>query len=66
MKKFIKITTRRSEDGAILRSWINIEEIDYLSQNSITQEGNNEGTCVLSDGKKIEIVDFNATIDSLN
>jgi len=64
MKKFIKITTRK--DDAIVRSWIDADKIVQLSQNSITQEGQNEGTIVFADGTKITIIAFNETIDSLN
>lgn len=64
MKKFVKITSR--EEDAIVISWIDADWIVQLSQNSITQGGNNEGTCVFADGKTISIIDFNATIDSLN
>jgi hypothetical protein len=64
MKKFVKITTRK--DDAIIRTWLDIEEIDYLRQNSITQDGVNEATCVLKNGDVIEIIAFNETLDSLN
>jgi hypothetical protein len=64
MKKFVKITTRAEE--AIIRTWIDVEEIDYLTQNSITQQGLNEGTCVLKNADVIQIIAFNETIDSLN
>jgi hypothetical protein len=64
MRKFVKITTRK--DDAIIRTWIDVEEIDYLSQNSITQEGLNEGTCVLKTSEVIQLIAFNQTIDSLN
>jgi hypothetical protein len=65
MKKFVKITTR-SEDGAIVRSWIDAEKIIQLSQDSGTQAGNNEGTCIFNDGIVIPIITFNETLDSLN
>jgi len=64
MKKFIKITTRK--DDATVRSWIDADRIVQLWQNSITQEGQNEGTAVLADGTTISIIAFNETIDSLN
>lgn len=64
MKKFIKITTR-TEEG-IVRSWIDADKIVQLSQNSVTQAGDNEGTCVFSDGKTIPLITFNETLDSLN
>lgn len=64
MKKFIKITTREGE--AIVRRWYNVEDIESLSQNSITQQGANEGTCYFVDGYSIDIIAFNETIDSLN
>jgi hypothetical protein len=64
MKKFVKITTRVEE--AIIRTWIDVEEIDYLNQNSITQASQNEGTCVLKNAEVIQLIAFNETIDSLN
>lgn len=64
MKKFIKVTTRKGE--SIVRSWIDADKIVQLSQNSITQEGQNEGTLVFADGTTIAIIAFNETIDSLN
>jgi hypothetical protein len=69
MKKFVKITTRK-EDGTIFRTWIGTDEIIQISQNSL-QEGNNEGTIIFDNGisksgTKIEIIDFNATIESLS
>lgn len=64
MKKFIKITTR--DGGIIYRSWIDAENIMELCQNSTDEAANNEGQCILKDGSEFEIVDFNATIDSLN
>lgn len=69
MKKFVKITTREGE--AILRSWIDINTIIELRQNSITQQGSNEGTLVFysEDWRKnqeIDIISFDETIDSLN
>ncbi len=64
MKKFVKITTRK--DGAIVRSWIDSDKIVQLSQNSVTQAGDNEGICVFADGTTIPVIDFNATIESLS
>ena len=69
MRKFVKITTR--EGDAIIRSWICINQIVSLYQNSITQQGNNEGSLVYYDydtqkDKEIEIINFSETIDSLN
>jgi hypothetical protein len=65
MKKFVKITTR-FPDGSIQRTWIGQQEILQLTQNSVTQGGENEGTCELIDGEIIDIIDFNATIESLS
>lgn len=65
MKKFIKITTR-NEGGSIVRAWIDADKIVQLSQDSITQAGYNEGTCIFNDGTVISVIDFNETIDSLN
>lgn len=64
MKKFIKITTR-TEDGGIVRSWIDQEQVAQLSQD-IPQQGNNEATCRFVDGSIIELITFNETLDSLN
>ncbi len=69
MKKFIKITTR--EGDAIIRSWVDLELVIQLSQNSITQQGLNEGTLVfynldMCKNQEIDIISFNETIDSLN
>jgi hypothetical protein len=64
MKKFIKITTR-SEDGNIVRSWIDQEIVAQLSQ-TIQQQGNNEATCRFVDGEIIELITFNETLDCLN
>jgi hypothetical protein len=63
MKKFIKITTR--DGDSIIRSWIDIDSIDYLKQNS-AEEGRNEGACRFIDGTVIPIIAYNETIDSLN
>lgn len=68
MKKFVKITTR--EGDAIIRSWVDIDIIVELHQNSITQQGNNEGTLIyyddeIKDNKQINIINFGDTIDSL-
>ncbi len=64
MKKFIKVTTRKGE--SIVRSWIDADKIVQLSQNSITQGGENEGTLVFADGTTIQIIAFDQTINSLN
>lgn len=64
MKKFILITTRDGE--AIIRNWVSADSIVQLSQNSITEAGQNEGTCVFQDGTKIAIIAFDQTINSLN
>lgn len=68
MKNFVKITTRQGE--AIIRSWVPSDKVIRLTQNSITQQGNNEGTLEYDNGtslgKEIDIIAFNETIDSLN
>lgn len=64
MKKFILITTREGE--AIIRSWIDADEITQLTQNSITQQGKNEGTCRFYNGATIDIISFDETISSIN
>lgn len=64
MKKFIKITTRQGE--AYIKNWITSDTVLQLVQNSITQEGKNEGTCIFTDGTTVEIISFNETIESLN
>ncbi len=64
MKKFILITTRDGE--AIIRNWVSADSIVQLSQNSITEASQNEGTCIFQDGLKISIIAFDQTINSLN
>ncbi len=64
MKKFILITTRDGE--AIIRNWVSADSIVQLSQNSITEASQNEGTCIFQDGSKISIIAFDQTINSLN
>jgi hypothetical protein len=68
MKRFIKITVREGE--AIIRKWILAEGVIEISQNSITEQGRNEGTLVFDNGafksEEIKIINFNETIDSLN
>ena len=63
MKKFIKITVR-NEDGGIVRSWIDQEQVAQLSQDT-QQQGDNEGTCRFVDGSILELITFNETLDSL-
>lgn len=63
MKKFIIIITRKGD--AIVRNWVDADKIVQFTQNSITQQGQNEGTCVFADGTTIDIIAFNETIDSL-
>jgi hypothetical protein len=65
MSHFVKLTTR-NEDGAYVRTWLDQDSIKELSQNSATQAGNNEGTCVLVDETVIQLIAFNETLDSLN
>jgi hypothetical protein len=65
MKKFVKITTRNS-DGSYRRDWVDINLIVQLSQNSNEEAGNNEGTLETTNGAKMSIIDFNATIESLS
>lgn len=64
MKKFVKITTR-NQDGSIVRSWIDQEQVSQLSQHT-QQQGDNEGTCRFVDGSILELIAFNETLDSLN
>ncbi len=64
MKKFILITTR--DGGMITRSWIDADNIDEVSQNSIDEASQNEGVCILKDGTEFRIIAFDQTIDSLN
>lgn len=64
MKKFIKITTRKDE--SIIRSWIDADLIAQLFQDSVTQAGDNEGSCLFTDGTIVKLIAFNETIDSLN
>jgi hypothetical protein len=65
MSNFTKLTTR-NEDGSYKRIWLDKSSIKELSQNSATQGGLNEGTCVLIDGTTIELISFNETLDTLN
>jgi hypothetical protein len=65
MKKFVKITTRNS-DGSYAREWIDINSIIELAQRTNEEAGNNEGTVETTYGATIKIIDFNATIESLN
>jgi hypothetical protein len=64
MKKFVKITTR--EGDAYIKNWIDSDTILQLVQNSITQEGANEGTIVFQDGTTKDIISFAETITYLN
>lgn len=64
MAKFVKLT-QLLEDGSYLRTWIPIENIGVLSQNSVTQEGENKGSCTLIDGHSLNLIAFNETLDSL-
>jgi len=64
MAKFVKLT-QLLEDGSYLRTWIPIENIGVLSQNSVTQEGENRGSCTLIDGQLLQLIAFNETLDSL-
>jgi hypothetical protein len=65
MGNFVKLTTR-SEDGSYTRTWIDQSFIRQVFQNSVTQGGNNEGTCVFQDGTTMQLVSFNETLDSLS
>ena len=64
MGNFVKLTTRTPENN-YLYQWVQAETIESLSQLTGSQDGNNEGTCVLKDGTIIELIDFNSTIASL-
>lgn len=64
MSNFVKLTTR-TQDGNYLRQWIPSHLIESLSQLSGSQDGTNEGTCVLLDGTEIQLIAFNETLDSL-
>jgi hypothetical protein len=65
MSHFVKLTTL-GEDGSYTRTWIEQISIKELSQNGITQAGNNAGTCILVDGTIIDLCAFNETLDTLN
>lgn len=65
MSKFVKITTL-DPSGNYLRSWIPIEKIEELSQLSGSQDGDNRGNCLLTNGTTVDLVAFNETLDSLN
>lgn len=64
MSHFVKLTTR-TEDGNYLRTWVEQATIKELSQNSASQGGNNEGTCVFVDGVTIQLIGFNETLETL-
>lgn len=64
MTKFVKLT-KLLEGGSYERVWIPIENIEFLSQNSVTQEGENKGSCTLVDGQVIELIAFDETLDWL-
>lgn len=65
MVHFVKLTTR-NEEGAYVRFWVDQASIKQLSQNGVTQAGDNEGTCVFVDGTIIQLCAFSETLDSLN
>lgn len=65
MGNFVKLTTQ-NEDGSYTRTWIEQASIKELSQNGVTQAGNNAGTCVFVDETTIELCQFNETIDMLS
>lgn len=64
MSHFVKLTTL-AEEGGYLRIWVDQSTIKELSQNSSTQGGDNNGTCVFVDGKTIQLISFNETIETL-
>jgi hypothetical protein len=65
MVHFVKLTTR-NEDGSYTRTWLDQASIKELSQNGVTQAGENAGTAVFVDGTTIELCAFNETLDTLN
>ena len=64
MANFVKLTTLTA-DGNYLRMWVHPESIEQLSQKTNSQDGDNKGTCLLSNGTTIELISFNETLDSL-
>jgi hypothetical protein len=64
MKKFVKLTIR-TENGNHIKKWVSTETIETLTQDSVTQWSNNEGTCVFTDGSSIELIGFNETLEGL-
>lgn len=64
MKKFAKLTIR-VEDGNHIKKWVDVDSIKELTQHSATQWGDNEATCVFTDGTTVELIAFNETLDSL-
>jgi hypothetical protein len=64
MGNFVKLTTL-GEDGSYTRTWIEQASIKQLSQNGVTQAGDNAGTAVLVDGTIIDLCAFNETLDTL-
>lgn len=54
-----------NEDGSYTRKWVHAMSIDQLSQTTGTQDAENKGTAILDDGSKLELIQFNETLDSL-
>jgi len=64
MAKFVKLT-QLLPDGSYERTWIPIEDIVQLIQNSVIHEGENRGICFFKNGQSIDLIAFNETLDSL-
>lgn len=54
-----------NEDGSYTRKWVHAMSIDQLSQTTGTQDAENKGTAILDDGSKLELIQFNETLETL-
>jgi hypothetical protein len=63
MKKFVRITGR-NEDGIILKSWRDTNDIESIYQTT-EQEGQNEATLFYTNGDKATIINFSQTLEDL-
>lgn len=64
MKKFVKLTISTG-DGNHIKKWVDTDTIKEFTQHSAGQWGNNEATCVFTDGSSIDIIGFNDTLEGL-
>jgi hypothetical protein len=64
MKKFVKLTISTG-DGNHIKKWVDVDTIKELTQHSASQWGENQGTCVFTDGSSIDLIGFNDTLEGL-